>query len=198
MTSAARRKSFRLLRRPGAGRLVAPRPVLIPALDRSPRIARIVDFDDRLLRTICSFRSAPITFMLRTLCRLLDPDMVAMWMIPLVLGGALHVAERLTIALSITSLLVIIVKRTVKRARPSSEVQALVPPDRFSFPSGHTAGAFALALALFGVMPVLVPLFIVLAIVVGYARMYLGVHYPIDVAAGAAVGLFIGSLVALL
>jgi undecaprenyl-diphosphatase len=85
----------------------------------------------------------------------------------------------------------------VRRKRPALDIQASVPPDRFSFPSGHTAAAFAVAVAMTGTMPLLVPPLLVLAIIVGYGRMYLGVHYPLDVGAGAAVGLLTGSLVAL-
>jgi undecaprenyl-diphosphatase len=92
---------------------------------------------------------------------------------------------------------VVVVKRTVRRTRPSEQIQASVPPDRFSFPSGHTAAGFAMAIAMSGTTPAAVPPMLVLACVIGYARMYLGVHYPLDVAAGAAVGLLTGSIVAI-
>jgi undecaprenyl-diphosphatase len=85
----------------------------------------------------------------------------------------------------------------VKRRRPALDIQVSVPPDRFSFPSGHTAAAFAVAVAMSGVHPLLLPPLLLVAIVVGYGRMYLGVHYPLDVGAGAAVGLLTGSCVAL-
>jgi undecaprenyl-diphosphatase len=107
------------------------------------------------------------------------------------------VADRAALALIVTSLIVVIVKRAVRRARPALDIQASVPPDRFSFPSGHTAAAFAVAVAMSGVMPLLVPPLLVTAIIVGYGRMYLGVHYPMDVGAGAAIGLVTGSCVAL-
>jgi membrane-associated phospholipid phosphatase len=59
-----------------------------------------------------------------------------------------------------------------------------------SFPSGHTANAFATATSLSLVYPewyIIIPSF-VYAGTVGYARMHLGVHYPSDVLAGAAIG----------
>jgi len=143
-------------------------------------------------------RGSFATFVLAALCRMHDPDILTFVISVLVMTGAKEVSERLSVALGVTSILVLIVKRTVKRKRPSDDIQALVPPDRFSFPSGHTAAGFAIALAMTGVMPTVVPPLIASAILVGYARMYLGVHYPIDVAAGAAIGLLVGSLVALI
>ena len=59
-----------------------------------------------------------------------------------------------------------------------------------SFPSGHTSSAFATATSLSLMYPkwyVIVPS-ICWAGTVGYSRMYLGVHYPSDVLAGALVG----------
>jgi undecaprenyl-diphosphatase len=48
-----------------------------------------------------------------------------------------------------------------------------------------------------GVSPTLLPPLLLVAIVVGYGRLYLGVHYPLDVGAGAAVGMLTGSCIAL-
>ncbi len=171
-----------------------------PVEVRATRLARLVALDDRLLRRLVRARRSPATFLLRALCRLYDPDIV-MCAIAVMLFGVpnmVHVADHAAMALIVTSLLVVVVKRTVRRARPAGEVSVVAPPDRFSFPSGHTAAAFALALAMFGAVPMLVPLFFVAAVIVAYARMYLGVHYPVDVVAGAAIGIFTGTLVALI
>jgi undecaprenyl-diphosphatase len=145
------------------------------------RLARLVALDDRLLRRLVRSRRSGATFFLRVLCRLYDPDMVVL----------------AALALIVTSAVVVVVKRAVRRRRPALDIQVSVPPDRFSFPSGHTAAAFAVAVAMAAVHPWLLPPLLLLAIVVGYGRMYLGVHYPLDVGAGAAVGLLTGSLVAL-
>ena len=60
-----------------------------------------------------------------------------------------------------------------------------------SFPSGHTAGAFALffALALFAKKPFYKIVFLTLGILVAYSRMYLSQHFLVDVAAGALLGI---------
>jgi len=162
------------------------------------RLARLVAFDDRLLRRLVRSRRAGATFALRVLCRLYDPDMVVLAVaIALFSPPLVAIADRAALALIVTSAIVVVVKCAVRRKRPALDIQVSVPPDRFSFPSGHTAAAFAVAVAMSGTMPVLVPLLLTVAIVVGYGRMYLGVHYPLDVGCGAAIGLITGSLVAL-
>lgn len=162
------------------------------------RFARLVAFDDRLLRRLVQNRRSRITFMLRTLCRMYDPDMVIMGVaVALFAPGYVKVANYAAIALTVTSLLVLVVKRAVRRRRPALDIQSVAPPDRFSFPSGHTAAAFALAIAMFGAAPWLAPGLLLLAMCVAYGRMYLGVHYPLDVACGAAVGLLTGSIIAI-
>ena len=162
------------------------------------RLARLLALDDRLLRRLVKTRRARATFFLRALCRLFDPDMVVLAVaIALFSPPLVNLANRAALALIVTSLVVVVVKRSVRRARPALDIQMSVPPDRFSFPSGHTAAAFSLAIALSAVSPWLVPLMLAVAILVGYGRLYLGVHYPLDVGAGAAVGLITGSLVAL-
>ncbi|MBI1949695.1 MAG: phosphatase PAP2 family protein [Deltaproteobacteria bacterium] len=163
------------------------------------RFARLIAFDQRLLRRLVQSRRARATFLLRSACRLYDPDMVIMAVAVALFHPALvDVANRAGVALAATSLLAYAVKRAVRRSRPNNELHASVPPDRYSFPSGHTAAAFSLAIAMFGAVPWLALPLLLMAMVVGYGRMYLGVHYPLDVAAGAAIGLITGSVLAIL
>ena len=57
-----------------------------------------------------------------------------------------------------------------------------------SFPSGHAATAFAGAVALGVLTRRAVPALFVLALAIAYSRVYVGVHYPVDVLAGALLG----------
>ena len=89
-------------------------------------------------------------------------------------------------------------------ARPRScdrriTVQLLVPkPLGPSFPSGHTAASFASAAALYFSQNWLWLPATLLAVGIGLSRLYLYVHYPSDVAAGALLGIIFGALGVLL
>lgn len=92
----------------------------------------------------------------------------------------------------------VLLKPFVGRIRPcdvNEAVQLLIPhPGGFSFPSGHTGSSFAAASALFfGRSRLGIPAFL-LAAVIGFSRLYLYVHYPTDVFAGALIGIMLGWL----
>lgn len=90
----------------------------------------------------------------------------------------------------------LVLKHLVGRTRPWLMVEGLVPlvgeADPNSFPSGHTCAAFAAGGVWAGCTKKrwLKLLSIGQAVLMGFSRIYVGVHYPSDVLAGAAVGLF--------
>jgi undecaprenyl-diphosphatase len=74
----------------------------------------------------------------------------------------------------------------------------LLPPDQFSFPSGHTITAFAMALSLGVFYPVMLLGLLFCAFSVALSRILLGMHFLSDVLAGAAIGSALGYTAALL
>lgn len=86
----------------------------------------------------------------------------------------------------------------VHRDRPGGAGLADLPrrdraPTTSSFPSSHTASAFAFAIAASAQCPPAAPLLVPAALGVGLARLYAVRHYPTDVLAGAALGTAIGT-----
>ena len=86
----------------------------------------------------------------------------------------------------------------MKRDRPYERIVdvhfRVRPPDRFSFPSGHTASAFLMMMLLSNTFPGLQIPALCWGTSVGVARVYLGVHYPTDVLAGAFLGILTGEI----
>ena len=93
-------------------------------------------------------------------------------------------------------------KAIADRPRPYQVVADAVlrqqPAHGTSFPSSHTAVTVAVVIALLPFLPrVLAGVAIGYAVLVGWSRVYLGVHYPLDVLAGAGIGMAVGGAVLL-
>jgi undecaprenyl-diphosphatase len=125
----------------------------------------------------------------------------AVW---LVLGAALSIARRrpeplawTLVAYAVADLLGSWLQALVGRARPPlryPEPHALVRvPHSGSFPSIHAATSFACAGMLAWLAPRFAPWFFALAAAIAISRVYVGVHYPLDVLAGAALGLAVAT-----
>jgi undecaprenyl-diphosphatase len=87
-------------------------------------------------------------------------------------------------------------KRTSRRKRPC-EVEphcwsAILPPDKYSFPSGHSITAFAVAISVGLFYHELQISLLVVALLIAASRIILGMHFLSDVLAGSAIGVVLG------
>lgn len=90
-----------------------------------------------------------------------------------------------------------VAKNSFARIRPCDSLVKgayIVPSDKFSLPSGHSAGAFLVAMILSQYFPALTWLWLSWAAGVAASRVLLGVHFPADVVIGALIGASCGVL----
>jgi len=122
----------------------------------------------------------------------------ALGLLVLLFGGTERLSAVAAAAAAVASGVGIFIalKRAFRRPRPCVTRThcwaQLLPPDQFSFPSGHTITAFAMAASLIYFYPVL---FVPLAFCAGsiaVSRVLLGMHFLSDVIAGAAIGVMLG------
>jgi undecaprenyl-diphosphatase len=96
----------------------------------------------------------------------------------------------------------LLLKRLTGRKRPCALEPhcwaTLLPPDQFSFPSGHSITAFAFAIPLMACYPSLSIGLVFCAISIAASRVLLGMHFLSDVLAGSAIGIALGYIAMLL
>ncbi|WP_286776925.1 MULTISPECIES: phosphatase PAP2 family protein [unclassified Sphingobacterium] len=155
--------------------------------------------DIRILESIAETRTVPQTQTFKVLSDINNYVQIAVPVGLLVAGAvnddkmmrqnALYVAS----STAVTALVNVGLKHLFKRSRPFKKYPNFISvrtASGYSFPSGHTSSAFATATALsraYSKWYVVAPS-LLWASSVGYSRMYLGVHFPTDVLAGAALG----------
>jgi membrane-associated phospholipid phosphatase len=164
----------------------------------------LVDADHGAIRATSELRWSPATAVL---------TLVSAWWVkgPLLVAAGFCadlwnrrvfplVAFAATLSFAVASGVNVAVKDWVDRSRPPGEMgldAAVGVPESPSFPSGHAMSAFAVAAAIALLAPRLRWAVLAVAGVIAVSRAYLGVHFWLDVLAGAAFGIAIGASMAI-
>ncbi|HEU0123909.1 MAG TPA: phosphatase PAP2 family protein [Bryobacteraceae bacterium] len=94
--------------------------------------------------------------------------------------------------------LFLLLKKTANRSRPCAISRhawaTLLPPDQFSFPSGHTMTAFAVSTPIMHYYPDLSAVLMFCSVSIAVSRIVLGMHFLSDVVAGGLLGVLLGVL----
>ena len=160
----------------------------------------IVTGDQRIMRRVHRWRP-PRWFRLWMVCATRGGDgwlWYAMAAVILLFGGPQRFAAIGASALAASTGMVffLAVKKKARRRRPCQFEPhcwyKLLPPDQFSFPSGHTITAFAVTVPLAMFYPDLLIGLLVCAASVAISRIILGMHFLSDVLAGTAIGSALG------
>lgn len=139
------------------------------------------DFFDAFFCNVSKSGDGPLYVLMGLLLWVLDPQ----------IGKQVLAAGLIAFSLELPTYK--IAKLLIKRKRPFEKIQEIQflipPPDRFSFPSGHTASAFLMWVILCHFYPFWLIPGLIWASLIGFSRVYLCVHYPSDIFAGITLGI---------
>ena len=153
--------------------------------------------------------------LMRRLNRWTPPKWMRLWMVAATRGGdgwlwyttgllialaggpmRFHAILAAFTAVAVGIALFITLKKACGRKRPCALEPhcwaTLLPPDQFSFPSGHTITAFAMASSVSVFYPMLLAALLFCAVSIALSRILLGMHFLTDVLAGAVIGSGLG------
>ena len=167
------------------------------------RTAAMIEFiahqDHRLMNSVQRWRP-PRWFRLWMVCATRGGDgwmWYAMGVVLLLVGGPSRFSAVLdsTVASATGIVIFLSLKKSIGRKRPSVNVAnwgKLLPPDQFSFPSGHSITAFAITTPLVLYYPSMAPGLMFCALSIAVSRVLLGMHFVSDVVAGCVIGATLG------
>ena len=166
-------------------------------LKRGPLLRGVARVDVAVYRAIRK-QARPTGFHDAVLAYSRSGEHAGLWVVLGLAGSVLDTAERrprwrralgsVVVAYCLNTVL----KSVFRRRRPSQEdlPHLTGTPTGLSFPSAHASSSFAAARAYSGLLPVS-PLYSA-ATTMALSRVYLGVHYPTDIAVGATIGTLVG------
>ena len=155
------------------------------------KLGRIEYIDKYLILAIARHRAIGLTTLMKIMTKIGDGYV---WGFICIVIAFINFHAGLAMMIGSVAQVVIqqIVKHIFNRERPYvtyDDIYYIIPPpDKFSFPSGHTAGAFVMVFALFHFYPAFFSIMLVAACLIAFSRVYLGLHYPSDIVAGILLG----------
>jgi len=154
-------------------------------------LENISSLDKYLVVALARYRAGGLTSLMKIMTKIGD-GYVWTFICILVLIINFHVGLTISIASLTQIILQQIVKHIFCRERPyiahDDIFYIIPPPDKFSFPSGHTAAAFVMVFALFHFYPAFFGIILITACLIAMSRVYLGLHYPTDILGGIFLG----------
>jgi undecaprenyl-diphosphatase len=170
---------------------------------RAVALESLLEWDRRWSRRLnASAGLAPVRVLFRLVSRLGDGVFWYSVMLALIVTQGrpgLDTALRMLAAGMIGLALYKLLKAKTTRPRPCQVLggirAGIAPLDAFSFPSGHTLHAVAFTLVAVSHFPALTSVLVPFTLLVALSRVVLGLHYPSDVLAGAAVGALVAQAV---
>jgi undecaprenyl-diphosphatase len=170
---------------------------------RAHTLESLLEWDRRWTRRLnARVHLVPIRFLFRVVSRLGDGALWYSLMLALAVTQGRHgmeIALRMLVAGVIGLVLYKLIKSGTSRLRPYkvlADIRAgIAPLDAFSFPSGHTLHAVSFTVVAVSGFPALAWVLVPFAALVATSRVVLGLHYPSDVIAGAAIGALVALVV---